>query len=1128
MKNSFKSRTMAWLLTLCMVISLVPGLAIGASAGMVEELTALLGNDTISSVKLYLASETNTPFQIAQSGVITIASSGYTIDTDAVSISSDSKSIVIPDSFNGVYVLSVNTTSGKLYVRAYNGTGPLGTNLIPKADGSITGKGGGQYSSSGDTGSWVLAANADTVSSFLTNYLTFNAATITEANTNTYRIIMGGENTWNALGNSEKLAINDALSIAKYGTDYSTALLYTDLLNTAKTIADTPVEVENFSEFQTAVANGGSIKLKNDIEISANVAINNDVTIDGQGSYKLYRASSFKNTLFTVNTGKFLTLKNVTVDGGAIWKLPDGSTDWTELDDTVYTRINKGVFATASEGGVGQLIYVAGGTLNLIGSTLQNNDRRASGNTASTAPTTDEGSAVYVNTGNFSMDASSSIKNNRVSDEDKTGNNGDGAALSVQLATSVNVSGKIFGNFSPRMGGAIRIFGSSGANVTFSDVEIYANYTVTDNGAVCIGGSTDKDITVSGKVVINNNKKYLGTADSINANVRLLNSSSLKNGTLTDGSYIGVYSAVENAVVVTDATSALEAYLFDDAGMLQAEFDTDNETIVLKDGAVNSFLAKLKDSDGNAKYTSVNDDNYAEILALETDWNALTDAQRAKVDTAIDPDFSKILAAAKLWSAAKDQLDAVADTQLTDADKQALSDAIIDTRDAAIAAVNAGTENALENGLDAINLFVEKTEAILAVRADQKAKKDNIDLMSPLNTDGKNAKKAELDNEADDGVEAIIAANSTTCDNAKTATLAAMADTYSEALVNNKTAAHDALDAYATAILAEIEDLENLESSELNELNNAVIAARDAAKQVITNEYTNELDLDSFVKAGYAAMDLVKAKAEAIDKINEAARDAIEEINAMPNLTQEHKNALIKAVQDEAKNAKANIMEADSIAAVETALEDGIDAIDFVLYKAAAIDDLDEANAKVKADMNKLFYISPKQKSERADEMDALVQSAVDKIMNVTPDCDNNLGEDGGLETIDAAEARVDEYKKLGVNSLYDLLDSISKYGWDMFYIPYDNYYAVAFETAGGTPIKEVIRPIGATITLARYTTELADHKFEGWFLDPECTLPAPTSFRITENTALYAKWTSLLPVVEEAVEAEAIAVAAE
>ncbi len=1061
MKNSFKSRTMAWLLTLCMVISLIPGLAIGASAAsvaVIQNLSEILNDATISNATFYYGAQ-NTEMSIDKNGDVSYAENAYS----AVQLTTNDPKTGIAANIDTTnithaqtaFVIIVKDSAGKVHAYGYN-------SLTANDDGSISIKGG-------------CTINIENVNS-----------------TNLENLTHAKDGKW----------------------------------VTSKDV-ETEASVSTFSEFQTAVANGGTIKLTADIPFNANVTIKKDVIIDGQGQYKLYRQSSptFIGTLLTVSSGT-LTLKNVTVDGGAIWKLPDGSTDWTELNDTVYTRINKGVFATASEGGVGQLIYVAGGTLNLIGSTLQNNDRRASGNTASTAPTTDEGSAVYVNTGNFSMDASSSIKNNRVSDEDKTGNNGDGAALSVQLATSVNVSGKIFGNFSPRMGGAIRIFGSSGANVTFSDVEIYANYTVTDNGAVCIGGSTDKDITVSGKVVINNNKKYLGTADSINANVRLLNSSSLKNGTLTDGSYIGVYSAVENAVVVTDATSALEAYLFDDAGMLQAEFDTDNETIVLKDGAVNSFLAKLKDSDGNAKYTSVNDDNYAEILALETDWNALTDAQRAKVDTAIDPDFSKILAAAKLWSAAKDQLDAVADTQLTDADKQALSDAIIDTRDAAIAAVNAGTENALENGLDAINLFVEKTEAILAVRADQKDKKDNIDLMSPLNTDGKNDKKAELDSEADDGVTDIIAANSTTLDNAKTNALAEMAGTYSQALVNNKNAAHEALDTYATAILAYIADLENLEPSELNELNNAVITARDAAKQKIDNKYNSELDLNSFVEAGKAAMDLVKAKADAIDKINEAARDAIEDINAMPNLTQEHKNALIMAVQEEAKTAKANIMEAENTDAVEAALEDGIDAIDFVLYKAAAIDELDKANAKVKADMNKLFYISPKQKSERADEMDALVQSAVDKIMNVTPNCDNNLGEDGSLETVDDAKARVDAYKKLGVNSLYDLLDSISKYGWDMFYIPYDNYYAVAFETAGGTPIKEVIRPIGATITLARYTTELADHKFEGWFLDPECTLPAPTSFRITENTALYAKWTSLLPVVEEAVEAEAEAVA--
>ncbi|MDE6185137.1 MAG: InlB B-repeat-containing protein, partial [Lachnospiraceae bacterium] len=123
------------------------------------------------------------------------------------------------------------------------------------------------------------------------------------------------------------------------------------------------------------------IKLLQDITLTGDnwdsprlLAERSDVTIDGQG-YTITRGEGAGGTdarrgsLLMLNQPRTVTLKNITIDGGAIWQGSDPK-----------TRINVGIDCSNQ----GSLILVeAGGTLILeAGTVLQNNDVRGSGYTS--------------------------------------------------------------------------------------------------------------------------------------------------------------------------------------------------------------------------------------------------------------------------------------------------------------------------------------------------------------------------------------------------------------------------------------------------------------------------------------------------------------------------------------------------------------------------------------------------------------------------------------------------------------------------------------------------------------------------------------------------------------------------
>ncbi len=74
-------------------------------------------------------------------------------------------------------------------------------------------------------------------------------------------------------------------------------------------------------------------------------------------------------------------------------------------------------------------------------------------------------------------------------------------------------------------------------------------------------------------------------------------------------------------------------------------------------------------------------------------------------------------------------------------------------------------------------------------------------------------------------------------------------------------------------------------------------------------------------------------------------------------------------------------------------------------------------------------------------------------------------------------------------------------------YIPYiPNYYALTFETNGGSAIRDVAKVSGGTIDLLDYITIREGFTFTGWYADEELTEKI-TSVKLTKNTTVYAGW---------------------
>ncbi|MEG1753048.1 MAG: hypothetical protein RR234_03970, partial [Christensenella sp.] len=253
----------------------------------------------------------------------------------------------------------------------------------------------------------------------------------------------------------------------------------------------------NASPFKTIkkayemVADGGTIYVMDEVPVlnadnitveSKTVVIQSDVGSTG----KLKRTNDNKGELITIGDKGVVTLKNITVDGGAIY---DNNPTFSEriTEETVVGGV------VTHRGYHGQLVVVnEGGVFNLdAGGKLVNNAIAATDNTPN-----DRGSAIWV-VGTANIKSGSTIANNYLS-----GYASDGAAFSVYTATgTVNMTGgDIKHNYADRMGSAVRL---SNGTINMSGGSIYDNNGVANTwGAICHNSGT---LNLSGTAIIKGN-----------------------------------------------------------------------------------------------------------------------------------------------------------------------------------------------------------------------------------------------------------------------------------------------------------------------------------------------------------------------------------------------------------------------------------------------------------------------------------------------------------------------------------------------------------------------------------------------------------------------------------------------
>ena len=261
------------------------------------------------------------------------------------------------------------------------------------------------------------------------------------------------------------------------------------------------------------------------LTIGAQVTISGDVTVSGGGTIK--RGEDFADYMIVVPEGSTLTLKNITVDGGAVW---------SGTDDTTLNRgtTNSGITATSA------MIYNFGKLLVTDGAVLQNNDNTTNtGAIATKNETTGEytyptvgdkvqfGGAV-LNGGEMKI-AGGSIQNNSVAWR--------GAGVASYGIIEMT-DGTVQGNFAQNRwgdGGAFYLHGAKNtseegsAYCTISGGQLAANKAGGAGGAVCADGQSI--LNVSGGSFVGN--VATTTGGGINVYSSILNMSA---GTISGNS----------------------------------------------------------------------------------------------------------------------------------------------------------------------------------------------------------------------------------------------------------------------------------------------------------------------------------------------------------------------------------------------------------------------------------------------------------------------------------------------------------------------------------------------------------------------------------------------------------------
>ena len=396
--------------------------------------------------------------------------------------------------------------------------------------------------------------------------------------------------------------------------------------------------------------------------------------------------------------------------------------------------------------------------------------------------------------------------------------------------------------------------------------------------------------------------------------------------------------------------------------------------------------------------------------------NGVTAINNITIPTLADKQASANAAVDAALAAKKQQIaDAnnLNDTEKADLNKQAEDAAETAKTNISNATTDDAVDKAESAGIIAINnvnvptLAEKQAAAEKAIDQALKAKQDEIN-----NADLTDADKADLNSRAEKAAtDAKTAISQATNDDAVTAAeqdgVKAINDVRIPSLADQKKTADAAIDAALAAKKAEIQNASHLTNDEKTALTDTAQKAADQGKAAV-DAATNANGVSQAEAAGVLAINdvhvptLAEQKTKAKQEIADALEAKTNEIKAATNLSSAEQQKLTDAANKAADDANKAIDAATDDNAINTAVSDGIKAINNVNvpsladHQSAAIAGIKAAQDAKIADIKKATYLTSDESQKLTNEVNQAANDAIAKVKadttNDAVDADKNAG----------------------------------------------------------------------------------------------------------------------------------------
>ena len=383
-----------------------------------------------------------------------------------------------------------------------------------------------------------------------------------------------------------------------------------------------------------------------------------------------------------------------------------------------------------------------------------------------------------------------------------------------------------------------------------------------------------------------------------------------------------------------------------------------------------------------------------------------TNAKQAIAD-ALESKTNEINAASNLDSATKQELinraNVEADTAIEKID-QATSN------DQALAASQAGVDKIL--GIEVPTLADAKQSAIDAINDALKQKETEINNASQLTSDEKQNLINQVNNIADNAKDAIN--NATTNQSVEEAKNAGIENINAINVPTTSAAKDEAIKAIDDALTNKVNEINNAtnitaeeKANLIDEANNAANTAKDNITKATSDSEVATATTDGIdAIANVTVPSLETAKDQAKNLIDDVLNEKKNEINNAQNLSDSQKQELINQATDEADQAKKNIDNATTNNDVQTAEDNGAQAIENVTVpslddaKMASTKVIDEVLKEKTAEINAATNLSNAEKDALIKDATTAANTAKDNIAKATTNDAVKDAETDGIKAI--------------------------------------------------------------------------------------------------------------------------------